>query len=636
MVTSHKAIVASTPVAPSSTSLTPLGIDEVTITSGYWARRQEINGTVSIGHCDHWEERVGWIDNFRRAAEGTLVGRRTGREFSDSDVYKMIEGMAWEVGRSGDERLDARIHELAAIIARVQEPDGYLNTRFGRVGQEPRYSDLAWGHELYNYGHLLQAAVARLRTGHDDELVAIARRAADHVCDVFGPGGIESVCGHAVIEPALVEFYRATGEGRYLEQARLFIERRGHQTLPDIEFGRAYFQDDQPIRAADVFRGHAVRALYLASGAIDVAVETGDDELLAAVDRQFRRTLARRTYITGGMGSHHQDEAFGEDFELPPDRAYCESCAGVGAVMVAWRMMLATGELGWGDVIERSLFNVIATSPAEDGRSFFYTNPLHKRTPGRVADADEVSARALSSLRAPWFEVSCCPTNVARTVAQLATYLATRSGDAVQLHQYASCAIDTQLASGRLRLEVETAYPADGRITVRVVECPDSDWALELRIPDWATGAMLDGSPAAPGVGRVERRLQAGDEVRLVLPVAARISVPDGRIDAVRGCIAVEHGPLVLCAESVDVDAGSLDELRVLPATLRGSDSGVLGGSHPLAWIRSRLISHEDRAWPYGEAEADHKPGEVDIPLVPYHSWANRGPSTMRVWLPTE
>jgi uncharacterized protein len=638
---------AASPVLPSAGALQPLGLDDVQLDGGFWGERQRLNGSVSIDHCDRWETRVGWIGNFAAAAEGSVDASRPGREFSDSDVYKLMEAMAWEVGRSGDARLDARLSELTALVASAQEPDGYLNTAFGRPGQPPRYSDLAWGHELYCYGHLIQAGVARLRTGHDDELVAVARRAADHVCDTFGPDGIDGVCGHPEIETALVELYRATGERRYLDQAALFVERRGRGLLPVIGYGQGYFQDDVPVREATVLRGHSVRALYLSAGAIDVAVETADAELLDAVARQYTTTLARRTYLTGGMGSHHQDEAFGEDFELPPDRAYSETCAGVASVMVAWRLLLATGDLAWADVIERTLFNVVATSPALDGRAFFYTNPLHKRTPGAETAPDELSVRAHSQLRAPWFEVSCCPTNVARTLASFGGFVATRSADGVQLLQYAPGTIRTTLDDGSpVALEVRTAYPADGRVRVRVVDAPEREWELTLRVPGWAAGgATLDGAPVDGRVARLRRAFASGDEVVLDLPLSPRVTVADDRVDAVRGCVAVERGPLVLCAESVDLpDGWEVDDVLADPAggveELPAPDGAGAGEAsdatpRPVAVLRGRRLRRGADGWPYGPVPTAEVGEPVDIPLVPYHAWANRGPSTMRVWLPT-
>lgn len=403
------------PAVPSAGVLRPLGIGEVAIKGGFWGDRQLLNATAIIEHCEKWVEVMGWTGNFDAAVEGRLPRDRRGREFSDSDVYKLLEAMAWEIRRRGDQDMDSRFRALVERIAPVQEPDGYLNTMFGRPGQPPRYSDLQWGHELYCFGHLIQAGIARGRTYGHDLLVQIALRAADHVCEVFGENGIASVDGHPEIEVALAELARYTGNRRYLEQARVFIERRGHGVLGDIELGASYYQDDVPVREATVLRGHAVRALYLAAGAADVAVETADDELLEAVARQTLNTLARRTYITGGMGAHHEGESFGLDYELPPDRAYSETCAGVGSVMLNHRMLLATGDVTYADAIERALFNVVATSPAADGQAFYYTNTLHQRVAGTVPADAVASPRASSSLRAAWFEVSCCPTNVART-----------------------------------------------------------------------------------------------------------------------------------------------------------------------------------------------------------------------------
>jgi DUF1680 family protein len=355
------------PVEPTTGRLRPLGLGEVEITGGPWARRQQINGEATLAHNQGWMERLGWLANFTRAAAGAAAGEHQGMMFADSEAYKLMEAMAWEVGRSGSADAERRIRELTGIVAPAQDQDGYLGTVFGRPGQEPRYSNLEWGHELYNTGHLLQAVVARGRvSGPDDQLVSVGLAAADHVCATFGPGGIERVGGHPEIEMGLVELARLTGEQRYLDQAALLVERRGRGTLAEIGFGQAYFQDDEPVRAATVLRGHAVRALYLAAGAVDVAVETGDDELLAAVTAQWEATVARRTYLTGGMGSHHTGEAFGDDFVLPPDRAYSETCAGIASVMLAWRLLLATGESRFADLAERTLHNVVATSPAPD------------------------------------------------------------------------------------------------------------------------------------------------------------------------------------------------------------------------------------------------------------------------------
>jgi DUF1680 family protein len=623
------------PVVPTSGRLRPLGIGEVEITGGFWAERQAVNSTATIAHCHDWMERLGWVGNFAAATEGRLPDARNGVVFTDSDVYKLMEAAAWEVGRSGSEDAEDRFTDLTNVIGPVQEDDGYLNTVFGRPGQRARYSDLEWGHELYCYGHMLQAAVARARTGRSDHFVEMARRAADHVCRTFADGGMERVGGHPEIELGLVELARATGEERYLAQAAIFIERRGRGTLADIHWGRSYFQDDLPIREYLAFTGHAVRALYLAASAVDVAVETGDDTLLKAIIGQWERTIARRTYLTGGMGSHHDGEKFGEDFVLPPDRAYSETCAGIASVMLSWRLLLATGESRFADLIERTLFNVIATSPAPDGRAFFYANPLHQRVPGTVPSPDTVSNRASSSLREPWFQVSCCPTNVARTLASLGAYLATVDAGGLQIHQYADSRITASLDDGRrVGVEVRTGYPLGGKASIEITESDPGGWDLTLRIPGWADGARVTAHgatrSAAPGNLVVAGPFAVGDRIDLDLPVSPRWVFPDPRIDSVRGCVAVERGPLVMCLESVDLSPSvGIDSIAVDPAQgLEDHDGTVMASGH--------LAEQEERSWPYAGRRDDRlDPRAQGIALTPYHSWANRGPSTMRVWLPT-
>lgn len=628
------------PVAPSSGRLVPLGLDEVTITGGFWGRLQQRNAEATLPHILSWLEKAGWAGNFDDLVAGGDGSARHGREFSDSEIYKTLEALAWQLSWSPSADLEAAYHGLVDRIGAAQAADGYLNTRFGRSGQEPRYSDLEWGHELYCYGHLLQAATARLRTGHHDRLVEIGRAAADHVVSEFGPDGRQGICGHPEIEVGLAEFGRATGDTRYLDQAALFLNRRGHHSLADIEFGRSYFQDDIPFRDAASLRGHAVRATYLAAGAVDIAVETGDSELLDAAIGQRAHAVATRTYLTGGIGSQHQDEAFGPDWALPPDRSYSETCAGIGSNMLSWRLLLATGDLAYGDLAERTLYNVVAASPAVDGRSFFYANTLHQRTPGQAVDPDRIVPRASSSLRAPWFEVSCCPPNVARTLASLAGYLATRDDHGLQLHQFAASTIDTTLPDDRrIRLSIETEYPADGRIRIVNLGEDVGPWTLTLRIPAWAEGAtVVDGEgsrPVTPGTFALTRSWAEGDEVVLDLPMAPRWVQPDPRIDAVRGCVAVERGPLVLCLESADL-SGSEDISTV--SVDPGEELLDLGWSQqpaPVVAARGTDTQRSTDPWPYNTVPIGGQSRSTTVRLVPYYAWANRGLGTMRVWIPT-
>ncbi len=650
------------PVRPATSVWRPLGADEIELTGGIWKDKQRLNADVILAHCESWMERVGWTGNFDRAAAGTLGGGlpdhglpdhglpdhgHAGIEFVDSEIYKLLEAMAWELGRAYSPALEDRYHALAARVAAAQEEDGYLHTSFGRPGQPPRYSNLEHGHELYCFGHLIQAAVARLRTGHDDLLPQVARRLADHVTAEFGPGGRVAVCGHPEIEMALVELSRATGEPRYLEVARLFIERRGTGTLGPHPFGQRYFQDDLPVRAATTLRGHAVRALYLAAGALDVATETGDRALADAVREQWASGVARRTYITGGVGSHHQDEAFGEDFELPPDRAYAETCAGIASVMLSWRLLLDSGEDKYADLIERTLLNNVLASPGADGTAFYYANTLHQRTPGTAADGPQpvspsgaspsgaspsvASHRAPSGLRAAWFDVSCCPTNVARTLASVGLYFATASGDGIQLHQYGDYRVSTDLTAGPVTLQVSSGYPAGGAVVVTVVEAPSrTPLTLRLRVPAWVNGACEASEPPAgrtAGSLTFQRIFYAGDQVRVTFPVRARATYPDVRIDAVRGTFAVERGPLVLALESPDLPPEwSVDELTADPDSIATDEGGTS--------IDVYRHGAAARGWPYHPRPEPREGEHARARLIPYYQWSNRGPATMRTWLP--
>ncbi|HWI30067.1 MAG TPA: beta-L-arabinofuranosidase domain-containing protein [Microbacterium sp.] len=618
-------------VATSRTLLTPMGVSDVTLDGGFWGVRQTRNSDATIPHAIEWMTRLGWLENLEAAGQGRRYEHR-GREFADSELYKTLEAIAWDHVRRGEQDLGPIADRLTAVFAAAQDPDGYLHTLFGRAWQAPRYSDFKWGHELYCFGHFIQSAVAHHRATGSDGLLNIARALGDHVCVMFGADGLNKVCGHAGIELALVELYRETGEQRYLDQASVFVERRGTGTLPLFEFGAAYWQDDLLVRDADVLRGHAVRALYLAAGAADVAVETGDVELLDALARQWDATIARRTYITGGMGSHHMDEAFGEDFVLPPDRSYCETCAGVASIMFSWRLLLATGQAKYADLIERTLYNIVATSPSEDGRAFFYANTLHQRsdhTPPPLNE-DGVVIRGGAAGRQAWYEVSCCPPNVARTLASLGAYVATGDGRSVQIHQFVAGTIN----AGATVLGLSTDYPSTGRVVVSVERAETETVDVSIRVPAWADHGVLlrdgDARDVAPGYAVVEG-MRAGDRFELILEMPLRLVAPDDRVDAVRGTVAFERGPEVFALESVDLPpALEFDRVRVDAAAAPRFDGDR-------AWISVKAAPRPaEAAWPYATPEESAEQSEaVEVPLVRYHEWAERGPSRMRIWIPT-
>lgn len=494
--------------------------------------------------------------------------------------------------------------------------------------------------------------MAQARARGEGELSKIAQRAADHVCATFGPGGTEAVCGHPQIESALVELARLTGRQRYLDQAALFVERRGHGSLTEGEFGRAYFQDDVPVRRATVLRGHAVRALYLAAGAVDVAVETGDDDLLAAVVRQWEAAVARRTYLTGGMGSHHRDESFGADFVLPPDRAYSETCS---------RRRLRDARLAAAARHGRTpLRRPRRTDPVQRGRHL----PVRGRpvlllrqhaapaAPGRrTAGGRRQPPGGLGTAR-PLVRGVVLPDQRGADPGPPAGLPGDGGRRGVQLHQYADADIATSLTGGLgIALRVRTDYPSGGTVTVRIDRSPAHPWTLSLRVPAWAAGAPAwlvspDGvrRPVTPGTTAVTRIFRPGDEIRLELPVAPRWIHADPRIDAVRGTVAVQRGPLVYCAESVDLpDGHEVDAIRVDtsadPEDGPGGDGTQgTGGTVVVAGEVAVQAGQSEAAWPYeplGHPTGQRSVRPTGIVLVPYHAWADRGPSTMRVWLPT-
>jgi DUF1680 family protein len=382
-----------------------------------------------------------------------------------------------------------------------------------------------------------------------------------------------------------------------------------------------------------------VRAPYLAAGAVDVAVELGDDTLVEAVSRQWEHTVARRTYLTGGMGAHHQDEAFGDDYELPPDRAYAETCAGIASVMLSWRLLLATGDTRHAEQIERTLYNNVISSPRADGRAFFYVNTLHQRVAGTVPDEDHHSARALASLRAPWFEVSCCPTNVARTLANVGMYFASVSEHALHIHQYGDLTIHAQLDGGsEVSLQVRTGYPYDESVTVTLLGDLDSQSAVSLRVPAWGRGTAvlsdgLDDVEASGDTVVIKGPRSAGTPFMLRLPMPPRVTQPHPRIDAVRGQVAIERGPFVLAVEDLDLPEGvTVNDIAIDPTAVRPVD----GGGAEASIVLTRATGTEETL-PYGEEFAMSRT-PLDGPSVatfrPYFQWANRGPATMRVWTP--
>jgi uncharacterized protein len=616
------------------------------ITGGLWADRRRINREVSIPGGWNRLHRAGNFHNLELAAGRTTGGYVNDLPFLDSDVYKWLEAVAWALGdpvidSSVAGRLRQQMGEAERLLRDAQQPDGYVDSHFQVRFPGERFVQLQWGHELYCAGHLIQAAVALHRTTGDSGLLEVARRVADLIVDSFGtePGRVDGVCGHPEIETALVELYRETGAESYLERARNFVDRRGYGLLGDGRFGRHYWQDHTPVRDAASVEGHAVRQLYLLAGVADVYLETGDASLLQALERLWAEMVASKTYLTGGIGAHHSDEAFGDPYELPNERSYCETCAAISSIMFCWRMLMITGEAKYADLLERTLYNGFLAGLSLDGQRYSYANPLQVRE-GHMARGDDHDYQ-----RVDWFSCACCPPNVMRILASLQHYVLLGGNARALLHQYLTGRYAAAVAGGEVWLEVTTDYPWDGTVTIRLDRPPAGRWELALRVPHWAeqpaltlNGTAVDTAPA-DGWWVVGRHWNDGDEVVLVLPVEPRITAADPRLDAARDAVAVEYGPLVYCLEAIDNPGYRLDDLTIDTAVTPHvvPMDGPLGA---IATIRAggRVRPRTGASWwPYSRAgaPASDNPGRsVPLTAVPYYTWGNRQPGAMRIWLP--
>jgi DUF1680 family protein len=645
------------PVIPTASAIAaqhPLAAAGARLTGGLLLEWQRRNASASMPLALHQLEAAGNMDNLRlclrppassaavQAAAAQPVGPPAaipesttqspvmpppelgyhGPVFMDSDIYKTLEGIGWELGSGPQPALRDFATSAIALLRQVQLPDGYLNS-YVQASGERRYSRLATSHEMYCAGHLIQAAIALHRAAGDASALALATRLADHLVSEFA-GAEKGLDGHPIIETALAELYRETGSVAYLDLARQFVDQRGYGLAGDSGLGRRYLQDHMPVRESDTEVGHVVRALYFEAGVTDVAVETRDRELLASSISRWADMVAAKTYLTAGNGSRHVDEGFGDRFELPPDRAYNETCAAIASFHWSWRLLLATGEAKYADHMERILYNGFAGAISVAGDRFFYVNPLQRREDHY--EKDDPGRRRV------WFSCACCPPNIMRLLASVRHYLATASAGTLSVQQYAGA----RLSGAGLEIEIETDYPWSGLVTIRVLSAPAEARELALRIPLWSASAVVAindpsaGQPVAPRDGylRLRRPWQAGDEVRLRLDMTPRWTYPDRRVDAIRGCAAIERGPLVYCFEQAD-QAARLDELTVSAGAALSERAVTLDGVGPTVVVTS--IGRQVTA-----TAADGSLAGTEVPAVaiPYFQWDNRGPGAMRVWVP--
>ncbi|KQT96478.1 glycoside hydrolase family 127 protein [Sanguibacter sp. Leaf3] len=612
----------------------PLDLRSVRLTTGTLADWQSLNAAATIPHCIENLETSGVIDNLRRVV-GESGAEYRGFVFADSDLYKVIEAVAWEIARTGTTEHDAWLDSVIGLVARAQEPSGYVMSWIQGVHPEKKFAELEWTHEMYVLGHMVQAAVALDRANGRHDLLDIARAFVDLVDRRFGPGRDDGICGHPEIETALVELYRHTGEQRYLTLAERMIDLRGTGLLKVGGLGARYFQDHAPVREATDAVGHAVRQLYLDAGVTDAYLENGDTTLLAAMDAQWSSVHERKMYLSGAFGSRHRDEAFGDDYELPSERAYAETCATIADLHWTWRMLLAGGAAGtarYAETIEREVHNALAASVDATGTKFFYSNPLQQRP-------DRFSEENAPRERTPWYACACCPPNIARTVAQMSSYVASTTlaeggqpGGELWLHQIAAAEIDLPEHLGDGVLRVETTYPAGATVEITVHGRVEPGARLAVRVPSWSAASTLatpGGAVAASDDGYAHVDLVEGATYTLELDVSPRWTRGHHKVDAIRGCLALERGPVVYCIEQASLPEGAVVDDLVLTG-----DAAVEAGPRELH-VTVTSAAAESELYPSGAAGSQAPDATTfTVPAIPFSTWGNAAPGAMRVWLP--
>ena len=619
-------VVVDTANSPAA-RLRPVPLNAVELSDTFLEPRRRINRDQTIPSQYRHIEDTGRMDNIRRAAGKKKVDFK-GWHFNDSDIHKWLEAVAWDLASHPSPELVELIDRVGVEIADMQQPDGYLHSYFTFEREPERWTNTRFMHELYVAGHFIQAAVAHYRASGDTRLLNVARRLADHICDTFGPaeaGKKAEADGHPEVEMALVELYRATGERKYLDEASFFVEvRRGMGRMNGAEY------ELKPYREYDRMVGHAVCAVYLAAGVTDVALETGDQTLVAALERLWDHMVTKQLYVTGGIGSRYENEMFGKDYELPSDRAYTETCAAIGNVMWNHRMLALDGQARYADLLEHTLYNAVLPGLSLDGQLYFYQNPL----------ADDGTHR-----RQEWFGCACCPPNVARLLAQLPGYFYSSDSDRLYVNLYAEGKLDWSLEGQPVRLTTNTRYPWDGDIAITVESA--GNFELNLRIPAWCEGVIglevageqYHGQLVPGTYASIRRDWQAGDTVRLHLPMAVRRLEAHPYSLETWGRVAFMRGPLLYCFEQTDNPGLDLRDLVVPEGTVFAAEfePDLLNGVVTLrgqAKVAAPGPGWQDRLYrPLTTAVESAQPQTVELKAVPYYAWANREPGQMLIWL---
>ncbi|HUJ45426.1 MAG TPA: glycoside hydrolase family 127 protein [Opitutaceae bacterium] len=632
---------AEAPHPPRDYPVKPVPFTAVHFNDVFWAPRIEINRTVTIPFAFQKCEETGRLYNFERAAavlRGEEVKDKTppGFPFDDTDLYKVIEGAAYALSVRPDPRLDAYVDGLIAKIAAAQERDGYLYTTrtidpvhpHKWAGEHRWENEEKLSHELYNLGHLYEAAAAHYQATGKRPLLHVALKSADLLDRTFGPGRRSVWPGHQIVEMGLVKLYRVTGDARYLKLAKFFLDARGPG---GGDYGQAHLRVVDQTEAV----GHAVRATYMYAGMADVAALTGDTAYVEAIDRIWENVVTMKLYVTGGIGARPEGEAFGANYELPNLTAYNETCAAVGNDFWNQRLFLLHGDARYADVLERTLYNGLISGVSLDGKSFFYPNPLESEG---------------GYQRSPWFGCACCPGNITRFLASVPGYVYAQAGDALYINLFVGGTAEIKLDCGRtVNLVQDTRYPWDGAVRITVSPDQRARFTINVRIPGWAheepvpgdlyryqdkaaEPAVLKVNGAAVGLTlqrgyvRLDREWKHGDVIEVSLPMPVRRVVANAAVAADRGRVALERGPLVYCAEWPDNPEGHVRNLVLRDDAPLTSEfkPDLLNG---VAVINGRAVALGH------DGQGRETRTEQDFTAIPYFAWANRGPGEMVVWI---
>lgn len=616
----------------------PVPFTSVSVSDPFWSPRLQASREVTIPLAFSKCEETGRYQNFIRATQPCDTFKVEGFPFDDTDVYKTIEGASYLLQTYPDPALESYIDSVLVLVAAAQEPDGYLNTSYTMNPAHPHrwMGPGRWdavevlSHEFYNLGHMVEGAVAHYRATGKRNFLDIAIRYADCVSRAIGDGEGQRalVPGHQIAEMALAKLYLATGDKKYLDQAKFFLDKRGHTSRKD-----AYSQAHKPVVEQDEAVGHAVRAAYMYAGMADVAALTGDTAYIAAVGRIWDNIVGKKLYITGGIGARHDGESFGDAYELPNLEAYCETCAAIGNVYVNHRLFLLHGDSKYYDVLERTLYNGLISGVSIDGGRFFYPNPL---------------ASEGQHQREPWFGCACCPSNICRFIPSLPGYLYAVKGRDVYANLYIGGTAKLKVGGRDVTLSQSGDYAGTGRQAITVDANKAGRFTLKLRIPGWARDIVAPGGLYAfvgnaggytvkvngeevagaldKGYLAIDRKWKKGDRVELEFPMEPRFVAARPEVEADRGRLAVQRGPLVYCAEWPDNDFafGAAVVNPEMPMTIRSSD--MLGGV-TIVDVPAQLVERRDGRLGLSD---------VKLAMIPYYAWAHRGKGKMAVWLAAE